>query len=408
MSENASNNDQGNNHGDNQESGSEDVMIRLENLTKVFPGTEEPAVDDLSLDIYEGEIVVFVGPSGCGKTTTMKMINRIIEPTDGKIILEGDDVTNADPDQLRRRIGYVIQQTGLFPHMTIADNIATVPRLLDWDKERISERVDELMETVGLDHSMRDRYPKELSGGQQQRVGVARAMAADPPVLLMDEPFGAIDPITRERLQDEFLRLQQDIKKTIVFVTHDIDEAIKMGDRIAILQEQSRIAQYDTPETILTDPANQFVEDFVGAGASIKRLSLTTIKEIEPADWPVAKTTDSHDEVREKLQDSGRDYILLLDNEERPKRWIGAEELERNGDESLEKLGRPVEAVVDTEANLYTTLDTIVVSHKGSAVVVDDDDGTYRGVVDFDRVLQVIESMRDPDQVSADREGSSA
>ncbi len=408
MSENASNNDQGNNHEDNQESGSENVMIRLENLTKVFPGTEEPAVDDLSLDVYEGEIVVFVGPSGCGKTTTMKMINRIIEPTDGKIILEGDDVTNADPDQLRRRIGYVIQQTGLFPHMTIADNIATVPRLLDWDKERISERVDELMDTVGLDSSMRDRYPKELSGGQQQRVGVARAMAADPPVLLMDEPFGAIDPITREKLQDEFLRLQQDIKKTIVFVTHDIDEAIKMGDRIAILQQQSVIAQYDTPETILTDPANQFVEDFVGTGASIKRLSLTTIKEIEPADWPVAKATDSHDEVRNKLQDSGRDYILLLDDEERPQRWINAEELERNGDESLEKLGRPVEAVVDTEANLYTTLDTIVVSHKGSAVVVDDEDGTYRGVVDFDRVLEVIESMRDPDQVSADREGSSA
>ena len=402
MSENASNNNQSN----NQESSSESVMIRLENLSKTFPGTEEPAVDDLSLDIYEGEIVVFVGPSGCGKTTTMKMINRIIEPTEGKIILEGEDVTDVDPDQLRRRIGYVIQQTGLFPHMTIADNIATVPRLLDWDKERISERVDELMETVGLDASMRDRYPKELSGGQQQRVGVARAMAADPPVLLMDEPFGAIDPITREKLQDEFLRLQQDIKKTIVFVTHDIDEAIKMGDRIAILQQQSVIAQYDTPETILTDPANQFVEDFVGTGASIKRLSLTTIKEIEPADWPVAKVTDSHDEVRNKLQDSGRDYILLLDEQERPQRWVNAEEIERDG-ESLDELGRPVEAVVDTEANLYTTLDTIVVSHKGSAVVVDDD-GAYQGVVDFDRVLEVIESMRNPDQIAADREGSSA
>ena len=407
MTENASNNDQGNNQGSAEETNSEnDVMIRLENLSKVFPGTEEPAVDDLSMDIYEGEIVVLVGPSGCGKTTTMKMINRIIEPTEGKIILEGDDVTDVDPDKLRRRIGYVIQQTGLFPHMTIADNIATVPRLLDWDKERISERIDELMETVGLDASMRDRYPKELSGGQQQRVGVARAMAADPPVLLMDEPFGAIDPITREKLQDEFLRLQQDIKKTIVFVTHDIDEAIKMGDRIAILQQQSVIAQYDTPETILTDPANQFVEDFVGAGASIKRLSLTTIKEIEPADWPVAKSTDSHDKVREKLQDSGRDYILLLDEQERPQRWINAEELERDG-ESLDELGRQVEAVVDTEANLYTTLDTIVVSHKGSAVVVDDE-GAYQGVVDFDRVLQVIESMRDSDQVAADKESSSA
>ncbi len=406
MSENASNNNQGNNQSNDQESSSENVMIRLENLSKTFPGTEEPAVDDLSMDIYEGEIVVLVGPSGCGKTTTMKMVNRIIEPTEGKIILEGEDVTDVDPDQLRRRIGYVIQQTGLFPHMTIADNIATVPRLLDWDKERISERVDELMETVGLDHSMRDRYPKELSGGQQQRVGVARAMAADPPVLLMDEPFGAIDPITREKLQDEFLRLQQDIKKTIVFVTHDIDEAIKMGDRIAILQQQSVIAQYDTPETILTDPANQFVEDFVGTGASIKRLSLTTIKEIEPADWPVAKVTDSHDEVRNKLQDSGRDYILLLDEQERPQRWVNAEEIERDG-ESLDDLGRPVEAVVDTEANLYTTLDTIVVSHKGSAVVVDDD-GAYQGVVDFDRVLEVIESMRNPDQIAADREGSSA
>jgi osmoprotectant transport system ATP-binding protein len=402
MTENASNNDQGN----NQESNSENVMIRLENLTKVFPGTEEPAVDSLSMDIYDGEIVVLVGPSGCGKTTTMKMINRIIEPTEGRIILEGDDVTDVDPDKLRRRIGYVIQQVGLFPHMTIADNVATVPRLLDWDNERISERVDELLETVGLDSSMRDRYPKELSGGQQQRVGVARAMAADPPVLLMDEPFGAIDPITRERLQDEFLRLQQDIKKTIVFVTHDIDEAIKMGDRVAILQQQSVIAQYDTPENILTDPSSEFVEDFVGAGASIRRLSLTTIKEIEPADWPVAKVTDSHDEVREKLQGSGRDYILLLDEQERPQRWINAEELEHDG-ESLDELGLPVEAVVDTEANLYTTLDTIVVSHKGSAVVVDDE-GAYRGVVDFDRVLEVIESMRNPDQVSADREGSSA
>jgi osmoprotectant transport system ATP-binding protein len=192
-----------------------ETMIRLENLTKVFPGQHEPAVDDLSMDIYEGEIVVLVGPSGCGKTTTMKMINRIIEPTSGRIFLGGEDVTRVNADRLRRRIGYVIQQIGLFPHMTIADNIATVPRMLGWDKERISDRVDELLEMVGIDPSYRSRYPKELSGGQQQRIGVARAMAADPPVLLMDEPFGAIDPITRERLQDEFLRLQQEIRKTI-------------------------------------------------------------------------------------------------------------------------------------------------------------------------------------------------
>ena len=251
---------------------------------------------------------------------------------------------------------------------------------------------------------MRDRYPKELSGGQQQRVGVARAMAADPEVLLMDEPFGAIDPITRERLQDEFLRLQEEIQKTIVFVTHDIDEAVKMGDRIAILQSQSKIAQYDKPETILTNPASEFVKDFVGTGASIKRLSLTTVKEIEPADWPVARLSDGHEEVRRKLEDSGRDYILVLDEEDHPQRWINVGELERDG-ESLEGLGTEVEAVVDTEANLYTTLDTIVVSHKGSAVVVDDR-GAYRGVVDFEKVLEVIETMRDPDQVSADEQGA--
>jgi osmoprotectant transport system ATP-binding protein len=201
-----------------------ETMIRLENLSKVFPAQDEPAVEDLSMDIYEGEIVVLVGPSGCGKTTTMKMINRLIEPSSGRIILEGEDVTKVNSDNLRRRIGYVIQQIGLFPHMTIADNIATVPRMLGWDKKRISDRTDELLDTVGIDLSYRDRYPKELSGGQRQRIGVARAMAADPPVLLMDEPFGAIDPITRDRLQDEFLRLQQEIKKTIVFVTHDIDE----------------------------------------------------------------------------------------------------------------------------------------------------------------------------------------
>src|SRR5918994_2441702 len=198
-------------------------MIRLENLTKVFPNQDEPAVDDLSMDIYEGEIVVLVGPSGCGKTTTMKMINRLIEPSSGRIFLEGEDVTRVNPDHLRRRIGYVIQQIGLFPHMTIADNIATVPRMLGWEKDRISDRTDHLLDMVSIDRSYRARYPKELSGGQRQRIGVARAMAADPPVMLMDEPFGAVDPIAREKLQNEFLRLQAELAKTIVFVTHDID-----------------------------------------------------------------------------------------------------------------------------------------------------------------------------------------
>ena len=367
-------------------------MIRLENLSKTFPGQTEPAVDDLSMDIYEGEIVVFVGPSGCGKTTTMKMINRIIEPTGGRIFLDGEDVTTTNPDKLRRRIGYVIQQIGLFPHMTIASNIATVPRMLGWDKGRTNARVDELLETVGMDRSYRDRHPKELSGGQRQRVGVARAMAADPPIMLMDEPFGAVDPITREGLQDEFLRLQEEIQKTIVFVTHDIDEAIKMGDRIAILREQSVIAQYDTPEHILTDPADEYVEDFIGAGASLKRLSLSKVGDIKTSEWPVAQLTDSPTEVLNTLHRSGKDYVLLLDEQRKPKRWVGAEELELNG-VPLKNAGWPAVAIVEGKSSLYETLDTMITSYKGSAIVVDDD-GRYESIVDFGAVLQAIEEMR--------------
>jgi osmoprotectant transport system ATP-binding protein len=371
-------------------------MIRLENLSKVFPGQDEPAVDDLSMDIYEGEIVVLVGPSGCGKTTTMKMVNRLIEPSSGRIFLQGEDVTKVNSDNLRRRIGYVIQQIGLFPHMTIADNIATVPKMLGWDKERTSERIDELLETVGIDNSYRNRYPKELSGGQRQRIGVARAMAADPPVLLMDEPFGAIDPITRDRLQDEFLRLQREIKKTIVFVTHDIDEAVKMGDRIAILKQRSQIAQYDTPENILTDPADDFVRDFIGTGASIKRLSLSTVSEIETADWPVARLTDSHNVVREKMRSSSRDYVLLLDEQEKPGRWVGKEEIQHD-DTPLEESGRPAVAIVEGTASLYKTLDTMITSYKGSAIIVDEE-GRYQGVVDFDTVLEATSAMHSSEQ----------
>jgi osmoprotectant transport system ATP-binding protein len=377
-----------------------ETMIRLENLSKVFPAQDEPAVDDLSMDIYEGEIVVLVGPSGCGKTTTMKMINRLIEPSSGRIFLQGEDVTKVNSDKLRRRIGYVIQQIGLFPHMTIADNIATVPKMLGWDKERTSRRIDELLETVGIDRSYRDRYPKELSGGQRQRVGVARAMAADPPVLLMDEPFGAIDPITRDRLQDEFLRLQQEIRKTIVFVTHDIDEAIKMGDRIAILKQQSKIAQYDTPEKILTDPADDFVADFIGGGASIKRLSLSSVEDIEPADWPVARLTDGYEHVQEKMRSSEKGYVLLLDERDRPSRWVGAEDIEHE-EVSLEEAGRPAVAIVEANASLYNTLDTMITSYKGSAIVVDGE-GRYQGVVDFDTVLEAINAMR-PEEQTRDR-----
>ena len=372
-----------------------EIMIRLENLTKVFPGQEQPAVENLSLEIPKGEIVVFVGPSGCGKTTTMKMINRIIEPSSGRIFLQDEDVTGVNADKLRRRIGYVIQQIGLFPHMTIAENIATVPKMLGWDKKRISERVDELLETVSMDTSYRSRYPKELSGGQRQRIGVARAMAADPPVLLMDEPFGAIDPITRERLQNEFLRLQQEIKKTIVFVTHDIDEAIKMGDRIAILRTRSRIAQYDTPERILTDPADEFVEDFIGAGASIKRLSLSRVRDIKTADWPVAMLSEGREAARDLMRSSEKDYVLLLDDRRRPKRWVSADDIAHGG--PLDEAGWPAVAIVEKGSSLYSVLDTMITSYKGSAIVVDGE-GRYEGVVDFDTVLEAINSMRPLEQ----------
>jgi osmoprotectant transport system ATP-binding protein len=252
-------------------------LIRLESVTKQFPNGHV-AVTDLSLFVPEGEVCVLVGPSGCGKTTTLRMINRLIEPTSGRIFLADEDVTHADPVDLRRRMGYVIQQVGLFPHQTIGANVATVPHLLGWDRDRTHARVDELLALVGLDpEAFRGRYPAQLSGGQRQRVGVARALAADPPVLLMDEPFGAIDPVTRARLQDEFLRLQDELRKTIVFVTHDIDEAVKMGDRIAILQVGGVLEQYDVPAEVLGRPASPMVADFVGSDRALKRLKVMPI-----------------------------------------------------------------------------------------------------------------------------------
>ena len=261
-------------------------MIEFKQVSKTYPGSDNPVVTDLSFEVLEGEICVLVGPSGCGKTTSMRMVNRLIEITEGEILIDGEPNTAMSATRLRRKIGYAIQQIGLFPHRTIADNIGTVPHLLGWNKGRIRDRVDELLELVGLSPGeYRDRYPAELSGGQQQRVGVARALAADPPIMLMDEPFGAVDPITRERLQDEFLRIQEDIKKTIVFVTHDIDEAIKMGNKIAILKQGGVLAQYDTPETILANPNSEFVASFVGTDRILKRLSLVRVGDmrLEPA-----------------------------------------------------------------------------------------------------------------------------
>jgi osmoprotectant transport system ATP-binding protein len=252
-------------------------VIRLENVTKQFPGGSN-AVLDLTLDIPTAQTCVLIGPSGCGKTTTLRMINRLIDPDRGRVLVDGEDTRGIDPPHLRLKMGYVIQQTGLFPHMTVGENVGTVPRLWQWDKPRIKARVEELLQLVGLDPGeYRDRYPHQLSGGQRQRVGFARALGADPPILLMDEPFGAVDRITRERLQHEFINIQRSMRKTVVFVTHDIDEAVMVGDRICLLEMQAKIAQYDTPEVILTRPASDYVAEFLGKERLVRRMSVATI-----------------------------------------------------------------------------------------------------------------------------------
>jgi osmoprotectant transport system ATP-binding protein len=347
-------------------------LIRLDKITKRYPnGTV--AVHELSLEVDEGETCVLVGPSGCGKTTTMRMINRLIEPTSGRIFLDGDDVTKMDPVALRRRMGYVIQQIGLFPHQTIGTNIATVPRLLGWPKQKVRARVDELLELVGLDPtSYRDRYPSQLSGGQRQRVGVARALGADPPVLLMDEPFGAIDPINRERLQDEFLRLQAEVKKTVVFVTHDIEEAVKLGDRIAILREGGHLAQYDSPAEILGNPADEFVADFVGADRALKRLKVTSIDLqdlVQPAVLPLDLDLAA---ARARLDADGQRFAVVLDEECRLRGYLQRERAEGTG--TVEQRLRRLDAWVRFSDTLKDAFGEVLLYDAGWVAVLDDDD----------------------------------
>jgi osmoprotectant transport system ATP-binding protein len=303
--------------------------VRYEETTKRYPGASEPAVDRLTLEVPAGEICVLVGPSGCGKTTAMRMVNRTVEITSGDVLIGEHSIRDREPAQLRREIGYVIQQIGLFPHRTITENIGAVPQLLGWKKERIRERSAELLALIGLDPELGDRYPAQLSGGQQQRVGVARALAADPLVMLMDEPFGAIDPINRERLQNEFLRLQAEIRKTVLFVTHDIDEAIKMGDRIAVMREGGRVEQYATPAELLMAPATEFVEDFVGADRALKRLALMRVGDINLWEAPLAHVGQATAEVRAKLAapDVEVPYPLLVDSERRPLGWLTERDL---------------------------------------------------------------------------------
>jgi osmoprotectant transport system ATP-binding protein len=351
-------------------------VIRLEQVTKRYG--RATAVDALDLEVERGELCVLVGPSGCGKTTTMKMINRIIEPTSGRILLDGEDVTHGDPVALRRKIGYVIQQIGLFPHQTVADNVGTVPRLLGWDRRRVAERVEELLTLVGLDPAtFGPRYPSELSGGQRQRAGVARALGADPPVLLMDEPFGAIDPITRDRLQNEFLRLQEEVRKTIVFVTHDIEEAVKLGDRIAILAEGGVLEQHDTPAEVLGNPANEFVADFVGADRGLKRMKVTAIDVGDLEQPPLVRTGTPLDTVRASLDAVGAAYALVVDEHRGLRGWISR--ARAGGDGTAADRSRPVEAVVSADGTLKDAFSEMLLYDSSWVAVLDE--GRLLGVL---------------------------
>lgn len=366
-----------------------EVLIRLDNIWKTYTPGEPAAVRNLYLEVMRGEVLVLVGPSGCGKSTTLRLINRLIEPTNGKIFLNDEDVTSINASDLRRRIGYVIQQVGLFPHKTIAENIATVPKLLGWKKDEIEARVDEMLELVSMDPAtFKHRFPKELSGGQAQRVGVARALAANPDVLLMDEPFGAIDPITRDKLQNEFLRLQQDLKKTIVFVTHDIDEAIKMGDRIAILRDGSEIAQIDTPENILTDPADEFVESFLGSGAILKGLTLKKVRDIELQMVTTLKAPVLRDQALKTISDNNDSFALLLDADDQPLRWLDERALNRTN-QPIEKSGRPVAVQLQPEDTLQDALSSMLQSSVGMSVVVDRQ-GKYLGCCTIESLAKLL------------------
>jgi osmoprotectant transport system ATP-binding protein len=369
------------------------VEIELENVTKRYPGTREAAVDDFSMVVPAGKIVVFVGPSGCGKTTTMRMINRLIEPTSGRITIGGDDALKLDVDTLRRRIGYAIQQAGLFPHFTVAQNIGVVPGLLGWDKKKVTSRVEEMMDLVGLDPSdFRDRFPRQLSGGQQQRVGVARALAADPPVLLMDEPFGAVDPITRGNLQDELLRLQTELKKTIVFVTHDFDEAVKLGDKIAVLGNQSTILQYDTPDAILANPADDTVAGFVGAGASLKQLTLLRVRDVElKQDALTAGLDESPAEVAKLLDAQRKHFVLVLDARRRPTRWVHRRQL--TAATTLAAAGKPLRDIVSLQSTLQDALEAMLA--EGGSVPVTGARGEFAGTIELDTVISTIQQLRE-------------
>ena len=374
---------------------SDAATLEFRSATKRYPGQSEPAVEKLSLTVPAGEICVLVGPSGCGKTTAMRMVNRMIDITDGDILLDGRSVKERRPAELRREIGYAIQQIGLFPHLTVSDNIATVPRLLGWDKERIRARGDQLLELVSLDpHETRDRYPAQLSGGQRQRVGVARALAVDPPLMLMDEPFGAIDPINRERLQNEFLRLQREIRKTVVFVTHDIDEAIKMGDRIAVLKKGGKLAQYASPAELLMYPADSFVEDFVGADRALKRLALQRVRDVDLWRAPLVRVGEPVAEARTKLGDADVPYPLLVDDEGKPLGWLSEKALA--GERVQDELRSNPKPILDLDDVLRDALADLLYEEAQYGPVVDARGGVT-GVLSIEILSHALRT--DPEEV---------
>lgn len=374
-------------------------MIRFENVTKRYPdGTT--AVDDLSFEVAEGELVTLVGPSGCGKTTTMKMVNRLIEPTSGRILVEGEDIAAIDPVKLRRRIGYVIQQVGLFPHKSVLENTATVPALLGWKRGRARERAAELLDLVGLDPSVYgDRYPDQLSGGQRQRVGVARALAADPPVLLMDEPFGAVDPVVRERLQSEFLKLQATVRKTVLFVTHDIEEAVRLGDRIAVYGE-GRVEQYDTPATVLGAPATPYVADFVGADRGLKRLSVTAVEAADLEQPPTVRLDDPVETAAARMRNEGSRWAVVLGADGALHGWITVESLLGKGS-TVRDHARRMEAWVPIGATLKQAFSAMLQYDAGWIAVVDGDH--FLGVLTPARLHEALRRSIDADANGADR-----
>ncbi|MFH8472671.1 ABC transporter ATP-binding protein [Streptomyces sp. NPDC018000] len=372
-------------------------MIRFEHVSKRYAdGTI--AVDDLSFEVAEGELVTLVGPSGCGKTTTMKMVNRLIEPTEGRIFLDGDDISAIDPVRLRRRIGYVIQQVGLFPHRTVLENTATVPHLLGWKRGKGRERAAELLDLVGLDPSVYgDRYPEQLSGGQRQRVGVARALAADPPVLLMDEPFGAVDPVVRERLQNEFLKLQAQVRKTVLFVTHDIEEAVRLGDRIAVYGQGS-IEQFDSPATVLGAPSTPYVADFVGADRGLKRLSVTPIEEGDLDQPPVVHLDDSLERATERLRAEGARWAVVLDGEDNLHGWIPADGSTTGTEDTVRAHARRMEAWLPVGAPLKQAFATMLQHDAGWIAVIDkESNGRFLGVLTPARLHEALRRSIDAD-----------